>query len=66
VAAAFALGLYGAGSLSLSVLAVVPGLVGVTLGGIGRTRVPDRYLTGGTFLLLGVVGIRLTATGMGV
>ena len=66
VAAAFALGLYGAGSLSLSVLAVVPGLVGVTLGGAGRTRVPDRYLTAGTLLLLGVVGLRLTAAGTGV
>ncbi len=66
VAAAFALGLYGGGALSLSVLAVVPGLLGVSVGGLGRRYVPDRALTAGTFLLLAVVGFRLTGRGLGL
>lgn len=65
VAAAWTLGLYGAdGVLAASVLAVVPGLVGVRLGGVVRSRVPDRYQRAGVFVLLAVIGARLSHGGL--
>jgi uncharacterized membrane protein YfcA len=66
IAAAFGLGLYGSGALSLSVLAVVPGLVGVAIGGVGRTYISEQYLQLGTIALLVVIGVRLTTKGFGL
>ena len=64
VVAAAWLGLYGSGGLVLlSVAAVVPGLVGVELGRRVRPRIPVRYQTGGVYLLLMVIGVRLTMAG---
>ena len=65
VAAAWLLGLYDApGALSLSLLGIVPGLVGVAAGQRVRSSVPERARTAGTLLLLGVIGVRLTAKGL--
>lgn len=65
VAAAWTLGLYGAeGTLLLSIVAVLPGLVGVRAGGAARSHVPERAQTAGTFLLLAVVGLTLTHGGL--
>jgi uncharacterized membrane protein YfcA len=68
VGAAWMLGLYGAsGVLAVSVLAVVPGLVGIAAGQRLRAGVPERYVTAGTLLLLVVIGLKLThggATGL--
>lgn len=62
---AAALGLYGAGgSALLSVLAVLPGLAGVTAGDAVRPRVPDRVLSAAVLALLAVVGVRLTLSGL--
>lgn len=64
VLAAFALGLYGgSGLVILSTAAAVPGLVGVGLGRRVRPRIPVRYQTVGVYVLLTVIGVRLTATG---
>lgn len=64
VAAAWLLGLYDApGALPLSVLGVVPGMVGVAAGQRLRPRIPARYQTAGTLLLLSVIAVRLTVTG---
>jgi uncharacterized membrane protein YfcA len=65
VVAAWLLGLYDApGALSLSLLGIVPGLVGVAAGQRVRSSVPERARTAGTLLLLGVIGVRLTAKGL--
>ena len=66
VVAAFALGLYEGSALSLSLLAVAPGLVGVAVGGVGRRHLSERLLNAGTIALLLVVGVRLTAGGAGL
>lgn len=67
VAMAFGLGLYGGGSTLLySVAAVVPGLVGVRAGGRLRSRVPEDVQLAGVVVLLSVIGVRLTLTGLGV
>ena len=64
VLAAFALGLYGtSGLVLLSATAAVPGLVGVGFGRRLRSRIPTRYQTVGVYLLLTVIGIRLTVAG---
>lgn len=64
VAAAWYLGLYdAAGALPLSVTGIVPGVVGVAVGRRARGRVPERYRTAGTLLLLGVIAARLTLSG---
>ncbi|WP_435196202.1 sulfite exporter TauE/SafE family protein [Natronomonas sp. EA1] len=63
VAAAWQLGLYEAAALPLSVGAVVPGLLGVSLGGVLREYIPERAQTAGTLLLLGVIAVRLSVTG---
>jgi hypothetical protein len=64
VGAAAALGLYeGGGPLLVSVLAVVPGLAGVALGGRLRSRLPERAVEVGVVVLLAVIGIRLSLKG---
>lgn len=66
VGAAWYLGLYEAGSLlALSIGAIVPGLLGVRVGGALRQYVPETYQTGGTMLLLSVIGVRLVTNGAG-
>ncbi|MFB6205594.1 MAG: TSUP family transporter [Haloglomus sp.] len=62
VGAAAALGLYE-GAFALSVAAAVPGLVGVSVGNRLRPRIPERYQTAGTLLLLAVIATRLTVAG---
>jgi hypothetical protein len=65
VGAAAALGLYdGGGALVLSVVAAVPGLLGVAVGGRARPRIPERVQVAGTLLLLSVIAVRLTAGGL--
>lgn len=64
VLAAFSLGLYGSsGFVILSVAAAIPGLVGVGIGRRVRYRIPPRDQTGGGYLLLTVIGIRLSTAG---
>lgn len=64
VAAAWLLGLYDApGALPLSVLGILPGLVGVATGRRLRPRIPPRYQTAGTLLLLAVIAVRLSVKG---
>lgn len=66
VGAAAALGLYGSADVvALSALAVGPGLAGVAVGKRVRPRLSEPVLTAGTYLLLSVIGMRLTAAGMG-
>lgn len=66
VGAARWLGLYDAGgTFLLSVAGVVPGLAGVAAGSRLRHRIPEQYRSAGTLALLAVVGVRLTATGIG-
>jgi hypothetical protein len=65
VVAACLIGLYAAGGvLTLSVAAVVPGLVGVAIGGRVRGTLPASYRSVGTLLLLAVIAVRLTTTGL--
>jgi len=65
VGAAWWLGLYeSAGLLTVSVVAAVPGLVGVAVGRRVRRVVPERYQTAGALVLLLVIGVRLTASGL--
>ncbi len=68
VGAAWALGLFGGADLVwLSVLAAVPGLVGVTAGRWIRARVPTPVLDRLALLLLAVIGAKLVhggATGL--
>ena len=65
ISAAWFLGLYGTGSLlGLSAAAVVPGLVGVFVGGRVRPAIPERYQTAGTLALLTVIAARLTTAGL--
>lgn len=66
VGAAATLGLYGSTAMiAHSALAVGPGLVGVAVGRRLRPRISERILTVGTRLLLSVIGVRLTAAGLG-
>jgi hypothetical protein len=65
VGAAAALGLYDAGGLLvLSVLAAVPGLAGVVIGGWLRERLPEATVGTGVVALLAIIGLRLLATGL--
>lgn len=65
VAAAWVMGLYASGSvLSLSVVATVPGVVGVSVGSRLRTSVPEAYRAAGTLVLLTVIGLRLVTAGL--
>lgn len=65
VALAAGLGLYGGGpTLGYSLLAVVPGLVGVRAGGALRRLAPERLQLAGVLALLTVIGVRLTAAGL--
>ncbi|MDY6765258.1 MAG: sulfite exporter TauE/SafE family protein [Halobacteria archaeon] len=64
VGLAWALGLYGSGSLlPLSVIATFPGLVGVSVGTRVRNLLPQRYYETGVLILLVIVGVRLTYVG---
>lgn len=64
VAAAALLGLYDApGALPLSVTGIFPGLVGVAAGQRIRPRIPPRFQTAGTLLLLAVIAVRLSLKG---
>ena len=59
------LGLYGTGSvLLLSLLAVVPGLLGVFVGSRLRHRTPERTMVPIVMILLAVVGLRLLVGGL--
>lgn len=65
VGAAWVLGLYATGSLlALSVLAAVPGILGVEAGGRIRGYIPSAYQTAGTLVLLAVIAARLTTNGL--
>lgn len=70
LAAAWQLGLFGAGetdSLALVVLsgaAAVPGLLGVTVGQRLRRRLDERHVTVGALTLLVLIGVKLTADGI--
>jgi uncharacterized membrane protein YfcA len=65
VGAAAALGLYGSTDLfALSLVAVVPGLFGVALGGRLRERLPERVVELGVVVLLAAIGLRLLAKGV--
>lgn len=67
VGAAWVLGLYGGTALlTVSALAIVPGLVGVRAGQHARQYIPEAYQTAGALLLLTVIGIRLTTKGFGL
>jgi len=65
VAAAFALGLYGSGELFVvSAVAALPSLLGVAAGKRVRGAIPERYQVVGVFVLLTVIGLRLSLTGI--
>lgn len=70
LAAAWGLGLFGAGetgSLALVVLsgtAAVPGLIGVTVGQRLRRRLDERHVTVGALTLLVLIGVKLTTDGI--
>jgi uncharacterized membrane protein YfcA len=66
VMVAGALGLYADGALVLSIGAVGPGLLGVALGKRVRHRIPERYGRASVFVLLLLVGLRLTLRGLGI
>jgi hypothetical protein len=67
VGLAFAFGLYGTGELLvLSILAAIPGLVGVSTGKRVRTRLSERRRTVLIYGLLTVVGVKLTLDGIAV
>ncbi|WP_121822588.1 sulfite exporter TauE/SafE family protein [Halostella salina] len=60
-----ALGLYAdTALLVVSLAAALPGLAGVAAGKRVRSRIPEQYRTAAVYLLLLVVGVRLTWTGM--
>lgn len=64
VGAAWYLGLYDApGALSLSVVGIVPGVVGVAAGRRVRDRIPQRYQMAGVLLLLSIIAVRLSVKG---
>lgn len=63
--AAWFLGLFDAsGLVALSVLASIPGLIGVAVGGRLRRRLPDAYLGVGVVVLLTVIALRLLSKGL--
>lgn len=65
VVAAWVLGLYEAGGVAtLSVAAVVPGILGVAVGGRLREQLPERHVSVGVLVLLAVVGVRLLTNGV--
>jgi uncharacterized membrane protein YfcA len=65
IGVAWWLGLYGGADLpALSVLAVVPGLVGVGVGGRLRSRIPARVQTLGGLGLLALIGLQLAYNGL--
>lgn len=70
LAAAWGLGLFGAGETGslalvvLSVTAAVPGLLGVTVGQRLRRRLDERHVTVGALTLLVLIGVKLTADGI--
>jgi len=69
LAAAWWLGLFGAGAtpqatlVGLSVVAALPGLVGVAAGQRLRRRLSEASVTAGALLLLAVIGLKLLADG---
>jgi len=70
LAAAWGLGLFGAGGTApatlfgLSAFAAVPGLVGVAAGQRLRRRLAERTVTAGALLLLAVIGLKLLVDGV--
>ena len=63
---AWLLGLYGSvGLLAVSVVAAVPGIVGVSLGSEVRRRLPDRLCDFTGLFLLAAVGVWLVLVGAG-
>lgn len=67
VGLAAGLGLFDAsGTALLSLLAVAPGLAGVRVGGALRPRIPEAVQLGAVVVLLLVIGLRLTLTGLGL
>lgn len=65
VGVAAALGLYDSAALvGFSALATVPGLAGVRTGQALRDRIPQRVQRVGLFVLLTVIGLRLTTSGL--
>lgn len=66
VGTAWGLGLYGAGPLLwLSLGASIAGVIGVVSGEHVRHLLPDRYVGIGVQLLLVIIGLRLTFSGVG-
>lgn len=64
VALAIGLGLYGSTDvLAASAVAAIPGLAGVSAGRRVRRYVPVRYQEGAVFVLLVVIGVKLTGDG---
>lgn len=67
VGLAAGLGLYTGGNTFMqSVLAIVPGLAGVSLGSRLRASIPESIQIVGVLSLLTVIGIRLTLAGLGI
>ena len=65
VGVAWGLGLYGSNSLLLlSAGAALPALLGTVSGQAIRHRLPDRYIGAGVLVLLTIIGIRLTVSGL--
>lgn len=64
---AWLLGLYGSvGLVAVSVVAAVPGIVGVSLGSAARQRLPDTLCDVTGVVLLTAVGVWLSLSGAGV
>jgi uncharacterized membrane protein YfcA len=66
VGAAAGLGLYTPDLFALSLLAAVPGLLGVAAGERLRARLPEAAVSAGVLAVLVVVGLRLLARAAGV
>lgn len=65
VGVAWGLGLYGSSSLLLlSAGAALPAFFGTIGGEAIRHRLPDRYIGAGVLVLLAVIGLRLTVSGV--
>lgn len=64
VAVALGVGLYGPGTLPLSLVAVLPALGGVAIGRRLRGSIPERFRTAGTVALLSLIAVRLLSTGV--